>query len=430
MVLDALHLLRFMCRIGGSFTCQQFDSQPAIPITCLIKISMNSKDHSLASPQLRIPAYFYRGGTSRGPFFLASDLPADTHKRDQVLLAIMGSPDRRQIDGMGGANPLTSKVGIVSVSSTAGVDLDFLFAQVSLDKPLVDTTPNCGNMLAAVLPFAIERGLIQVTGATTSARILTLNTQMQCDVTVQTPHGFVEYEGLATIDGVPGTAAPISINFLDTAGSVCAGLLPTGNVLDRIQVQPLTSVNSANDSLQNFTPFTIDVTCIDNGMPMVLMRATDLQRTGNESVDQMNADVHLKARLEAMRIACGHLMGLGDVAEKPFPKMCLVAPAVNGGSINTRCFIPHVCHDAIGVLAAVTVGTACVLDGSVTQGLALINQGQTKAISVEHPSGEFTVELALDPDDSQKVTRAALLRTARLIMRGEVLLPRRLNSQL
>jgi 4-oxalomesaconate tautomerase len=438
MVLCALHLLRFVGKISVSVDDQQFNSSylPELPalITCPVKFSMTSKDQALASPQVSIPAYFYRGGTSRGPFFLASDLPTDTHKRDQVLLAIMGSPDRRQIDGLGGANPLTSKVGIVSVSSTAGVDLDFLFAQVSLDKPLVDTTPNCGNMLAAVLPFAIECGLIQVTGTTTSARILTLNTQMQCDVTVQTPHGFVEYEGEATIDGVPGTAAPISINFLDTAGSVCAGLLPTGNVLDRIHVQPIhlqspTSVNTVDGSLQNFAPFTIDVTCIDNGMPMVLMRATDLQRTGNESVDQMNADANLKARLEAMRITCGHLMGLGDVTEKPFPKMCLVAPAVKGGSINTRCFIPHVCHDAIGVLAAVTVGTACVLDGSVTQGIALINRGQTKTISVEHPSGEFTVELALDPTDSQKVSRAALLRTARLIMRGEVLLPRRLNSR-
>jgi 4-oxalomesaconate tautomerase len=390
-------------------------------------MKMTSVEHLKASPQARIPAYFYRGGTSRGPFFLASDLPTDKIERDQVLLAIMGSPDKRQIDGMGGANPLTSKVGIVSASTTPGVDLDFLFAQVSLDKPLVDTTPNCGNMLAAVLPFAIERGLIPITGATTSARVLTLNTQMQCDVTVQTPNGFIEYEGDAKIDGVPGTSAPISINFLDTAGSVCSGLLPTGKVLDRIQVQPLPSAGSAEGASQSFESFSIDVTCIDNGMPMVLMRAVDLQRTGNESVDQMNADTDLKMRLEVIRITCGHLMGLGDVTDKPFPKMCLVAPPVHGGSINTRCFIPHVCHDAIGVLAAVTVGTACVLDGSVTQGLASIKLGQTKVISVEHPSGEFTVELSLDSHDSQKITRAALLRTARLIMQGEVLLPRKLT---
>jgi 4-oxalomesaconate tautomerase len=388
---------------------------------------MNVKKHALSSPQARIPAFFYRGGTSRGPFFLASDLPSDAHERDQVLLAIMGSPDRRQIDGLGGANPLTSKVGIVSVSKTEGVDLDFLFAQVSLDKPLVDTTPNCGNMLAAVLPFAIERGLIQVRGPNTSARILTLNTQMQCDVTVQTPHGFVEYEGTAKIDGVPGTAAPITINFLDTAGSVCSGLLPTGKVLDRIEVQSPANAKTDTGSSSNLTAFAIDVTCIDNGMPMVLMRASDLRRTGNESVDQMNADVDLKTRLEAIRLTCGHLMGLGDVTDKPFPKMCLIAPPINGGSINTRCFIPHVCHDAIGVLAAVTVGTACVLKGSVAQGLAVINDGQTKAISVEHPSGEFTVELATDANDPQKVTRAALLRTARLIMQGEICLPRRFS---
>ncbi len=360
-----------------------------------------------------IPAYFYRGGTSRGPFFLASDLPADIQERDRVLLAIMGSPDKRQIDGLGGANPLTSKVGIVSLSTTPGVDLDFLFAQVSLDKPLVDTTPNCGNMLAAVLPFAIERGLIKVSGATTSARVLTLNTQMQCDVTVQTNNGVVEYDGDAKIDGVPGTSAPIAINFLDTAGSVCASLLPTGHVKDRVSVQ----VNGT-------PPFEIDVTCIDNGMPMVLMRAIDLQRTGNETVEQMNSDSALKAQLEALRLTCGHLMGLGDVSTKPYPKMCLIAAPVNGGSVNTRCFIPHVCHDAIGVLAAVTVGTACVLNDSVADGIAIVPASAHKAVSVEHPSGEFTVELETDPHDSQKVTRAALLRTARLIMKGDVFLPR------
>jgi 4-oxalomesaconate tautomerase len=423
MAKHAFHIQRFLGKISFKFILIA-----GCFGTLMLGINMDSVEHLKASPQVRIPAYFYRGGTSRGPFFLASDLPANKTDRDQVLLAIMGSPDRRQIDGMGGANPLTSKVGIVSASTTPGVDLDFLFAQVSLDKPLVDTTPNCGNMLAAVLPFAIERGLIPITGTTTSARVLTLNTQMQCDITVQTPNGFIEYEGDAKIDGVPGTSAPISINFLDTAGSVCSGLLPTGKVLDRIQVQALPSNSASAQDSQGFKPFTIDVTCIDNGMPMVLMRAVDLQRTGNESVDQMNADTDLKMRLEAMRITCGHLMGLGDVSEKPFPKMCLVASPVNGGSINTRCFIPHVCHDAIGVLAAVTVGTACVLDGSVTQGLASVDPGQTKSISVEHPSGEFTVELATDANDSQKVTRAALLRTARLIMQGEVLLPRKLTG--
>ena len=363
--------------------------------------------------QTAIPAYLMRGGTSRGPFFLESDLPTDIATRDQVLLAMMGSPDKRQIDGLGGAHSLTSKVGIVRKSFTPGVDLDFLFAQVFVDKALVDTTPNCGNMLAAVVPFAIERGLYRPNSETTTLRVLTLNTDMQCDITVQTPNGQVSYVGGAAIDGVPGYSAPITINFLDTAGSVCSSLLPTGRVLDHILVT----------KTQTFDDFSIDATCIDNGMPMVLIRASDLERTGQETVAQLNADTELKTRMEALRLAAGHLMGLGDVREKSYPKMCLVAPPKDGGAIATRCFIPHTCHDAIGVLAAVTVATACVLEGSVCTGLARMDSGQIKQVSVEHPSGEFSVELTTDPANPQHVTRAALLRTARLIMRGDAMIP-------
>jgi 4-oxalomesaconate tautomerase len=353
--------------------------------------------------QTAIPCLFMRGGTSRGPFFKASDLPSDRPTRDKVLLSVMGSPDKRQIDGLGGAHPLTSKVGIVSRGSKPGVDLDFLFAQLQPDKDTVDTTPNCGNMLAAVVPFAIETGMVKPQGDTTTLRVLTLNTDMQCDITVLTPNGHVEYEGNARIDGAPGTSAPITVNFLDTAGSVAPGLLPTGNVRDTIDG--------------------IEVTCIDNGMPLVMFKASDVGRTGYESVDQMNADTELKARLEKLRIACGHAMKLGDVTAKNYPKMTLISAPRAGGSISTRSFIPHVCHDAIGVLAAVTVATACVLDGSVTQGIASVPAGNVKKISVEHPTGEFSVEIEVDPANPQNVTRAALLRTARLLMRGEVMIP-------
>ncbi len=353
--------------------------------------------------QSAIPCWFMRGGTSRGPFFLESDLPSERAARDRVLLAVMGSPDRRQIDGLGGAHPLTSKVGIVRKSLTPGVDLDFLFAQLQPDKDTVDTTPNCGNMLAAVLPFALERGLIAARGEETTLRVLTLNTDMQCDITVQTPAGRISYEGQARIDGVPGSSAPIKINFLDTAGSVASSLLPTGRVLDVIDG--------------------IAVTCIDNGMPLVIFQAADVGRSGYESVDALNADVELKARIERLRIACGHAMGLGDVTHKNYPKMTLIAPPHAAGSLCTRSFIPHVCHDAIGVLAAVTVATACVLEGSAAQGIAVVPAGSAKTIAVEHPTGEFSVELELDPANPQNVLRAALLRTARLIMRGEVMVP-------
>ena len=353
--------------------------------------------------QIPIQTCFMRGGTSRGPFFDAARLPADVAMRDRVLLAVMGSPNSRQIDGVGGAHPLTSKAGIASRSRRAGVDLEFLFTQLQAESDLVDTTQNCGNMLAAAVPFALEAGLVEARGEASTFRVLTQNTGMLCDITVRTPGGRVQYTGDTHIDGVPGSGAPVTINFLDTAGSVCGAMLPTGKVRDVIDG--------------------IEVTCIDNGMPLVLMRAADLGRSGQESVARLNADTELKDRIEHLRIACGHAMGLGDVSAKNYPKMTLVSPPQAGGSIGTRCFIPHVCHDAIGVLAAVTVGTACVLEGSVTQGIATLPPGRVKTISVEHPGGEFSIELELDPHAPGKVARAALVRTARLIMRGEVMVP-------
>jgi 4-oxalomesaconate tautomerase len=379
---------------------------------------------SFNNPPHAVPCLFMRGGTSKGPFFNAADLPADQAHRDRVLLAIMGSPDKRQIDGLGGAHPLTSKVGIVSRSSTPGVDLDFLFAQLQPDKDMVDTTPNCGNMLAAVVPFALQTGMLQAQSDTTTLRVLTLNTDMQCDITVQTPMGpdgerFVDDTGDARIDGAPGSSAPISINFLDTAGSVCSGLLPTGRVKDRIQVLP-------TDKLAGFEPFEIDVTCIDNGMPLVLFKASDMGRTGYETAEALNADTELKTRIEALRLQVSVLMGLGDVSSKNYPKMTLIAPPMHGGALSTRSFIPHVCHDAIGVLAAVTVGTACVLQGTVCEGVAVLQAGAQQALSVEHPTGEFSVVLqtqAAEVPGGCEVTQAALLRTARLIMRGEAMVP-------
>jgi len=360
-----------------------------------------------------IPCTLMRGGTSRGPFFLASDLPADTAARDRVLLAAMGSPDPRQIDGLGGAHPLTSKVGIVAPGTPGQADLDFTFAQLQPNADTVDTTPNCGNMLAAVLPYAIERGLVAPQGDFTRARVLTRNTGMLCDVTMQTPQGVPRFYGDARIDGVPGTASPIVINFLDTAGSVCHALLPTGNAVDRLTIiDPVTG-----------KPLAIDATMIDNGMPMVLMRAADLDRTARESVADLNADTPLKQRIEALRLVAGEMMGLGNVAQKSYPKMCLIAAPRTGGSIATRCFIPRVCHDAIGVLAAITVGTACVLPGTVAEGVAVVDAGPVHAINVEHPTGDFAVELETDLADPGTILRSALIRTARPIMRGEVLVP-------
>lgn len=357
-------------------------------------------------PQTSIPCYLMRGGTSKGPFFLESDLPEDKILRDKVLLAAMGSPDPRQIDGVGGAHPLTSKVGIVKKSVQEGIDLEFLFAQLQPSNDTVDTKPNCGNMLAAVVPFALERGIVAPQGETSTFRVLTLNTGMKSDITVNTPGGQIEYTGSTRIDGVPGTAAPIKINFLDTAGSVCSGLLPTGSVKDEV--------------------CGIEATCIDNGMPLVILRASDLGCTGYETAAELNQNEELKAKLEEIRLSASLIMGLGDTKEKSYPKMCLISKPASGGAVNTRCFIPHVCHEAVGVLAGVTIATACVLEGSVCEGVAVVEPGLCKTVSVEHPSGEFTIEITLDEADHQNVTSASLLRTARLIMRGEVMVPNKI----
>jgi 4-oxalomesaconate tautomerase len=330
-------------------------------------------------------------------------LPASAAERDALLLSIMGSPDARQIDGLGGADPLTSKVGIVRPGQTPGVDLEFLFAQVSIKEARVDTTPNCGNMLAAVAPFGLERGLVKATGEVTSLRVLTRNTGTLSDIEVQTPGGVVDYAGSARIDGVPGTAAPINISFLETAGSVCGSLLPTGNLVDRFD--------------------DIEVTCIDNGMPVIIMGAEKLGVSGYETCNELNANAALKQRIEAIRLKAAPAMNLGDVSKKVVPKMCLVAKPRAGGQICTRTFIPHDCHAAVGVLGAVTVATAAVLPGSVANRYAVVPGGLAKTISVEHPSGEFTVVLSMNPQNPSEVSRAALLRTARLIMRGEVLVP-------
>lgn len=344
------------------------------------------------------PCMWMRGGTSKGGYFLKDDLPADTETRDAFLLAVMGSPDPRQIDGMGGADPLTSKVGVVSKSTREGIDVDYLFLQVFVDQAIVTDAQNCGNILTGIGPFAIERGLVAATGDETRVAIFMENTGQVAVATVQTPGGTVTYAGEAAIDGVPGTHAPIPLEFRDTAGSSCGALLPSGNAVDVIQGVPLT--------------------LIDNGMPCVVMKAEDLGITGYEDREWLDNATDLKARIEAIRLEVGPMMNLGDVKEKSVPKMMLVAPPKNGGTVTVRSFIPHRAHATIGVLGAVSVATACLLEGSPAAEVAKVPDGPRKTLSVEHPTGEMSC--VLEVDDTGAVRTAALLRTARKLMDGVV----------
>jgi 4-oxalomesaconate tautomerase len=350
-----------------------------------------------------IPCTLMRGGTSKGLYFHADDLPGERALRDRVLLAAMGSPDVRQIDGLGGAHPLTSKVAVISRSTRRDADVDYLFLQVVVDRAEVSDSQNCGNILAGVGPWAIENGLVPVTGPATPVRIHMVNTGSTAVALVPTPQGAVEYEGSTRIDGVPGAAAPIALEFLDVAGSSCGALLPTGNAIDSVDG--------------------IEVTCIDNGMPVIILRASALGVTGAETPAQLESNVTLAAKIEDIRLKMGPRMNLGDVTRKTVPKMCLVSAPRNGGSIATATFIPHRVHEAIGVLGAVSVATACVIPGSVASQLARRGEVSGPRIEVEHPTGFFTVDVEIEVAQDIVVRRAMLLRTARKLMRGDVFVP-------
>lgn len=344
-----------------------------------------------------IPCMWMRGGTSKGAYFLASDLPTAPAARDEVLLSILGSPDPRQIDGIGGGDPLSSKVAIVAPSKHPGIDVDYLFLQVFVDENRVSDAQNCGNILAGVGPFAIERGLVEARLDETPVRIFMQNTGQIAIAHVSTPNGHVTYSGDARIDGVPGTSAAIPITFQDTAGSSCGALFPSG--------QPKDTING------------IDVTMIDNGMPCALMRATDLGLLGTETPSDLEANATLRARIEAIRLIAGTRMNLSDVAGKTVPKMTIISPPTKGGAINTRTFIPHSCHQAIGVLGAVSIATACLTKGTVADGTAVCGPSETSNLSIEHPSGEMTI---IGHIKDGQVVGADVLRTARKLMDGLV----------
>ncbi|MEV0470200.1 4-oxalomesaconate tautomerase [Streptomyces prunicolor] len=339
-----------------------------------------------------------RGGTSKGAYFLAEDLPADPAERDDLLLRVMGSPDPRQIDGLGGAHPLTSKVGVVSASTDPEADVDYLFLQVAVDRPEVTDHQNCGNILAGIGPFAVERGLVAPGDGQTSVRIRMLNTGELAIASFPTPGRRVDYTGTAEISGVPGTAAPVVIEFPQGGNP----LLPTGRVRDVIAGT--------------------EVTCVDNGMPVVLIPAAALDVTGYETPPELEENAALAARLREIRLAAGKLMGLGDVEHTTIPKLSLLAPPTDGGAVMTRTFIPVRCHTSIGVLGAASVAAGLLVPGGVGEGIAEV-PAQSDRIRIEHPSGFLDIETSVDAGSAGSapvVRRTAVVRTARKIFDGTV----------
>lgn len=354
--------------------------------------------------QTGIPCMLMRGGTSKGPYFDLADIPADPAVRDRFLLAAMGSPDPRQIDGLGGADTLTSKVAIVGPSRRQDADLDYLFAQVGVEKPVVDVDPSCGNMLAGVGPFAIERGMFAASNGETRIVIYNINTSARIEAVIETPAGVVRYDGDAAIAGVPGTAAPVKLNFMDIVGSKTGAMLPTGKAIDVIDG--------------------IEATLIDVAMPMVIMRASDLGKSGYETPAELDADRSFFARVEAIRLEAGRRMGLGDVSGKVIPKLGMLAPPQRGATVAARYFVPHRTHAAFAVTGALCVASCAVLEESVAAGIAEPPAGDSRQIVIEHPSGTIDVVLSTRGGGaSMQIVSGGLLRTARKIMDGTLFVP-------
>lgn len=354
--------------------------------------------------QTKIPCVLMRGGTSKGPFFLASDLPQDVDLRDRVLLKLMGSPDMRQIDGIGAAEPLTSKVVIISPSARDDADVDYLFAQVVIDRAFVDTGPTCGNMLSGIGPFVIEQGLVRACDPETTVRIYLVNVDTLVEAIVQTPGGEVTYEGDARIDGVPGTAAPVKLAFVNAMGGKTGSLLPTGNVVDIIDG--------------------IAVSCVDVGMPCVIARASDFAKTGYESKAELDADKEFFARFEAIRVQAAARMGMGDATGSVIPKFVIVAPPQAGGSFTARYFMPHLTHPGMAVTGAVCLASAAAIEGSTVNAVADTGPGNARTIIVEHPTGSIEIDLVTSGAPANPVIeRAAVIRTTRRLFEGFVLIP-------
>ncbi len=358
--------------------------------------------------QNSIPFMLFRGGTSRGPYFKSEDLPTDRDKLSEILISVIGAGNIRNIDGLGGGSSVTTKVAILSKSVEPNSDVEYLFAQVGVDKKLVDFGPTCGNILVGVGPAAIEMGLVAVTGDQTKVRIRATNTNALVESIVETPGGSVNYEGNLAIDGVPGTSAPVALNFLDTVGAFTGKMFPTGNKIDLIQGVP--------------------VTCIDVAMPMMIARAEDFGITGYETVQDLDKNGDLFTKMEAIRIEAGQLMGMGDVREKVTPKIGLVSRARNKGHFSARYFMPWNAHPSMAITGSQCLGACYLASGTVAEGLASRKESSPLELIIEHSLGEIKVMVSFSyEDDELNFHSAGVVSTARLIAEGNVFIPRSLS---
>lgn len=353
--------------------------------------------------QTAIPYIHMRGGTSKGPYFRREDLPEDLDTLSEVLIAAVGSGHALNIDGIGGGAAVTTKVAMLSESMDDWADVDYFFAQVSVEDRLVDYKPTCGNILSGVGPAAIEMGLVTPTEDVTEIRIRAVNTGAQVVAKVQTPGGKLAYDGPAEIAGVPGQSAPIQLAFMGVVGSSTGAFLPTGNLRDTFDG--------------------IEVTCMDVAMPVAIARAKDFGLTGYESAEELDANADFFARMEAIRIAAGEKMGMGNVTKSVTPKFGLLAPARDGGSIAVRYFMPWKTHPTMAVTGAQCLASCALTPGSVSDGLlARPNQNPAELV-LEHASGTIDVLVDFSNDNGFSLNSAGLVRTARKLADGNVYVP-------
>lgn len=353
--------------------------------------------------QNKIACTFMRAGTSKGPFLDLRDLPTNIQERDQALLKIMGSPDKKQIDGIGGAAFVTSKMVMVQPSKRKDIDVDYLFAQCIIDQPIIDTKPTCGNMMSGVAPFAVEKGWVKANHPETTVRVYNFNTDSTIEMVIQTPKGEVNYtNGDFAIDGVPGTGAPILMRLSNIAGGATGKLFPTGNKKDFINGLP--------------------VSIVDAGNIMMLVKAKDLGLTGLEDADFFAKNKNPRELIEVTRLKAGLLAGMGDVSNSVLPKVGILSNPRVGGSIKSQYLTPHSLHPTHAVSGAVCIATACKAEGTVAADLAQVDKDAfSEKIILEHPSGIIPVEIEVEGSgETFTVNRAGTLRTARKLMDGFV----------
>lgn len=370
---------------------------------------------------MKIPCAIYRGGTSKPIFFLESDLPQDPKKRDQVILAGFGSPDIRQIDGLGGADPLTSKVAYIGPPTMPNTDINYTFGYVGIAAPVIDYRGNCGNSSAAVGPFALLRGLIEPKEPITKVRIYNTNTKKVILAEFSVRDGEFFTEGTLHIDGVPGTGSKILLDFIDSGGSVTGKLLPTGKVKEEVKFP---------------TVGTLTVSMVDAANPFVFVRGRDLGLQGNETMDEIAGNGKLLDQCEEIRSVVAEIMGIAKKEEATrlspgVPKIALVSPrttyrtpkgAVDASEVDiiARMTALQKLHKAYAVTGAVCLGAAAKIEGTVVNEIFLeVQPGDPPLVRIGHPSGTIQVEIDIEKKNGHlKLTKAALVRTARLLMDG------------